>query len=58
MEQPNDRDRARDGDASDAAPAGRGATDIQALAERVYRLMLAEARLDRARGVATSRPRS
>ena len=56
MEQSNDRER--DGDAGGAPPAGGAAPDIQALAERVYRLMLAEARLDRARGVPTSRRRS
>ena len=56
MEQSNDRER--DGDASGAPPADRDATDVRALAERVYRLMLAEARLERARGVPTSRTRS
>lgn len=33
--------------------AGLPAIDIEALAEKVYRLMLAEIRLDRARGLAT-----
>lgn len=56
MEQPDDRER--DGDPGDPPPAGGAATDVRALTERVYRLMLAEARLERARGVATSRPRS
>ena len=56
MEQSDDR--ARDAEAGGDAPAGGDAADIRALAERVYRLMLAEARLDRARGVATSRTRS
>jgi hypothetical protein len=32
----------------ESAPAG---TDVERLAEQVYRLMLAEARLERARGV-------
>lgn len=42
-----------------AAPADEGrhtaspAIDIEALAEKVYRLMLAEIRLDRARGLAS-----
>lgn len=31
---------------------GNGEIDIEALAEKVYRLMLAEIRLDRARGLA------
>ena len=56
MEQPNDRER--DGDASGAPPAGGDAVDLRLLTERVYRLMLAEARLERARGAPTSRPRS
>ncbi len=56
MEQPNDRQS--DGEAGSAPPAGGDATDVRALAERVYRLMMAEARLERARGVPTSRTRS
>ena len=41
-----------------AEPAGQEAPpiDVQALAERVYRLMLAEARRERARGETTRRP--
>ena len=37
---------------SDSEPDGPPAIDIEALAEKVYRLMLAEIRLDRARGLA------
>lgn len=36
----------------EAAPGG---TEVERLAERVYRLMLAEARLERARGVTPGR---
>ena len=35
-----------------------GGVDVQALADRVYRLMLAEARLERARGALDQRRRS
>jgi hypothetical protein len=37
-------------EAGSAQEKSRGAIDIEALAERVYRLMLAEVRLARARG--------
>lgn len=36
----------------DSEPGKSPAIDIEALAEKVYRLMLAEIRLDRARGLA------
>lgn len=56
MEQSEDRDRSG-GTAGDAPRGGPGDVDVEALAERVYRLMLAEARLDRARGALTTRQR-
>jgi len=37
---------------ADSEPDGMAAIDIEALAEKVYRLMLAEIRLDRTRGLA------
>lgn len=37
---------------ADSEPGQPPAIDIEALAEKVYRLMLAEIRLDRARGLA------
>jgi hypothetical protein len=43
-------------DRAPAAPeSGAPAVDVRALAERVYRLMLADARLERARGAAANR---
>lgn len=56
MEQSEDRDRSG-GTAGDAPRGGPGDVDVEALAERVYRLMVAEARLDRARGALTTRQR-
>ena len=41
------------GDAQSEQPSGQPDIDIAALAEKVYRLMLAEIRLDRARGLAS-----
>lgn len=43
------------GQANEPQPAG---VDIERLAEKVYRLMLAELRLERDRGAATRRRRS
>ena len=56
MEQPHDPHP--ESGPSDAPPADGDATDIRALVERVYRLMLADARIERARGVPTPRQRS
>ena len=41
------------GETAPAHQSGQAEIDIVALAERVYRLMLAEIRLDRARGLAS-----
>lgn len=52
-EQPDDaRQPAPESADGDSEPGEPRAIDIEALAEKVYRLMLAEIRLDRARGLA------
>jgi hypothetical protein len=62
VEQSEDRHRAGAeagaGNGGNAPRAGgTGDVDVEALADRVYRLMLAEARLDRARGAPPARQR-
>ena len=54
MEQTDQEERAGGAAGTPRGDEG-GGVDVQALADRVYRLMLAEARLERARGVVAPR---
>jgi hypothetical protein len=45
------------GGGSAGTPAGGASIDVQALAEKVYNLLLADARLSRARGSSVESPR-